>query len=109
LDKYANWQRSELLCEIENFRKLIKKRSDENIRFQKIIKERDDEITLLRAEVALLRKKNNRGAGRKSKLTDALCAEIKKMRTDGMTFQAIADKVGLSISVVHKATTRGIE
>ncbi len=45
---------------------------------------------------------NARGAGRKSRFSDAQVEEIKNLREDGSTIKEIASRYGCSVGLVHK-------
>ena len=45
---------------------------------------------------------NARGAGRKSKLSDAQIDDIKKLREDGNTIKEIASRYDCSVGLVYK-------
>ena len=47
--------------------------------------------------------KNERGAGRKPKITAAALEEVRRHRAAGMTYKEIAEKTGLSYGSVYKA------
>ena len=47
--------------------------------------------------------KNERGAGRKPKITPADIEAVRRHRADGLTFQEIAAKTGLSYGSVYNA------
>ena len=50
------------------------------------------------------KKHNERGAGRKPILNDELITHIKKLKNEnGLTMQAIAEKLNISVGLVHKA------
>lgn len=75
------------------------------------IKELESEVKSLNFELMILRNdikqasklKNERGAGRKPKLTKPVMEQIKKLRNEGLTQSAIARQVQLSIGAVNKA------
>lgn len=52
---------------------------------------------------AQLKESNNRGAGRKQKLTDAQIEQIKIMHAGGQSIKSIATEFGCSAGTVHKA------
>jgi DNA invertase Pin-like site-specific DNA recombinase len=47
--------------------------------------------------------KNERGAGRKPKLTPEIIKTVRAYRLEGLTYQQIATETGLSYGTVHKA------
>lgn len=48
------------------------------------------------------KKHNERGAGRKSKLSSAQIAEIKSQRQNGMSYRALAKEYGCSAGTIYK-------
>lgn len=46
--------------------------------------------------------KNERGAGRKTIISDELSNNVRKLRLDGETFQNISDKLKISVGLAHK-------
>ena len=132
-DPYVEWSRSQLIAELEkltaereNVRNLKNERADVQklinehaalkAECEKLTAERESVQKLINEHAALKAEyekklsesywaqgKNERGAGRKPKLTDETAAEIRACRAEGMTFRAIADKTGLSLGLVHKA------
>jgi len=92
----------------------------ELIKMQKLIKEQEQELITLRNEKEHVQQlknefneklseeywkpaKNERGAGRKPKLTKELHSEIIRRKKSGETYRQIANAVGLSLGTVNKA------
>ena len=49
--------------------------------------------------------KNERGAGRKPKISSMLIADVKQKRNQGFTFKAIAEEMNISVGLAHKAAS----
>jgi uncharacterized coiled-coil protein SlyX len=65
---------------------------------ESVVQKLNDEYNQRRVPI-----KNERGAGRKPKLTKELIHEVKCLRGDGLTQRAIADKLSISVGLVNKA------
>jgi len=48
--------------------------------------------------------KNERGAGRKPKLNDELIAKVKSLKSEGLSYKAIAQELSISVGLAHKAS-----
>lgn len=46
---------------------------------------------------------NERNAGRKPKITDKFCEDVRRRKKAGETYRAIAKSLGVSVGLVHKA------
>ena len=66
------------------------------------LKELQEQIKQLQAKTNVHKIKNERGAGRKQKLTNAEIQAIKMYRLQGKSYRAIADMFGCSVGLVHK-------
>ena len=76
---------------------------------EKMAKSRNEQLQELKEQVEQLQTganihkiKNERGAGRKPKFTDAEIQAIKLYRLQGKSYRAIADMFGCSVGLVHK-------
>ena len=76
---------------------------------EKLAKARDEHLQELQEQIKQLQTganihkiKNERGAGRKQKFTDAEIQAIKMYRLQGKSYRAIADMFGCSVGLVHK-------
>jgi DNA invertase Pin-like site-specific DNA recombinase len=67
------------------------------LRLEKNVQKLNDELK------AMENKRNERGAGRKPKITAELCEDIRKRRKAGEKYRAIAENLNLSVGLVHKA------
>lgn len=99
---FANSNTNQEKDKVFRLEKKNKKLSDE-------LKNKDDEIQKLKDKIAGLKRdkpkeatKNERGAGRKSKITGQLVQEVKLLHECENTQKAIADILGLSSSTVNK-------
>lgn len=92
-----------------------------NSKFIKI-KDLREEIELLKKENKELKQKNiqklknekekihnERGAGRKKSFDEERFKKIEKLRSEGMTVKAIAEKLNLSMSTVNRYLKKGSE
>lgn len=73
-------------------------------RYNELLKRHElltEEIETLRAKAS--RTHNERGAGRKAKITVEMTRQIKEMRAAGSTYPEIANAINLSIGAVYKA------
>ena len=50
------------------------------------------------------RHRNERGAGRKPKITEDVKEAVRCYRAVGMTYRAIADRMGFSVGLIYKAS-----
>jgi lambda repressor-like predicted transcriptional regulator len=50
--------------------------------------------------------KNERGAGRKPKLTPDIAETVRNLRAQGKSFRAISKETGLSVGLVHTAANK---
>ena len=91
-DAFADWTREELISEIE---KLYAEKEN----FQILKNEHQRKIS----EGYQTPIKNERGAGRKPKITPGITETVRGYRAEGMTYREIAEKTGLSLGLVHKA------
>jgi len=94
----GTWLKSELL--------------QEAIRLEKMVQRQASEIESLRAELELAQKINNerqvrprneRGAGRKPRLTREMYGDIMCRRNGGDSYRQIAKSLGVSVGLVGKA------
>lgn len=92
---YESWKKVDLINECHRLHKLI----DEQIKELEQLKM----YKAMAAESYWATPKNERGAGRKPKLTRELQDEIKRMRETGETLRQIAKSLGVSTGLVHKA------
>lgn len=76
---------------------------------EKLAKAKDEHLQELQEQIKQLQTganihkiKNERGAGRKPKFTDAEIQAIKLYRLQGKSYRAIADMFGCSVGLVHK-------
>ena len=75
----------------------------ENKRLMEYINELEEERRLWLAGQYWQLEHNERGAGRKPKVTESIKAKILEYRAQGMTFREISEKTGLSLGAVHGA------
>lgn len=66
------------------------------------LQEIEEQIKQLEAKTNVHKIKNERGAGRKQKFTNAEIQTIKLYRLQGQSYRAIADMFGCSVGLVHK-------
>jgi hypothetical protein len=85
---------------------IIKTLSEENNRYHQEaghVQKLKTEYQQYLSEIYWAPKKNERGAGRKSMLTDSAVSTIKQYRAEGKTQKEIAELMGFSIGLVNKA------
>jgi hypothetical protein len=106
MKNYSKWTKEELTEEIEALHKLINKQRDEigklrseDEHVQKLKKELTEKIS----DAYWAPRRNDRGAGRKSKINKELVTEVKEKKKSGMTFRAIAETLNISLGLAYKA------
>jgi len=104
---FESWSKKRLVAEVKLLHKLINE-ADEELK-----KHRDNEANVLRlmaeykhklSDVYWASSKNERGAGRKTKLNDDVIVKAKQYRADGKSFKEISLLMGLSVGLVHRAS-----
>lgn len=78
----------------------LAKKHDTNIQLKQEIQELKQECDELRKKTE--RKHNERGAGRKSSMTDEIKQNIIDDRATGMTYKELSVKHGYSVGIIHK-------
>ena len=90
---------------IESHKKELSRERQRHNDLLKIHETQGEELAKFRAMAD--RKHNERGAGRKAKLTPEVIQLVKSYRLEGATYTKIAEIMGLSLGTVHKAANSG--
>jgi hypothetical protein len=93
---FDGWTSEEFIAEIDRLQEMNYEQYKENKKYFNVI------------DVGNVHKLNNeqnpRGAGRKPKITFDIISEVRKHRSEKVTYRDIALKMGLSLGLIHKAS-----
>ena len=84
--------------ELESLRAQVEQLTAENIQLKQELED------CKQMAIAVHKIKNERGAGRKPKLNDELITKVKSLKSEGLSYKAIAQQLGISVGLAHKAS-----
>jgi len=102
---YSDWNREALILELGEVHNLISKQRNEIVKLGKEVNSIRQLKTEHNPKLCINCKVptwNERGAGRKSKITTELKAQVRQLREDGLSYRAIAQELDISSGLAYK-------
>jgi len=90
--------KTDITSELESLRAQVEQLTAENIQLKQELEDSKQTATVVH------KIKNERGAGRKPKLNNELIAKVKSLKSEGLSYKAIAQQLGISVGLAHKAS-----